>query len=99
MGRNPYITHGQLCQELSLLPPNLTKILLKLSRKDLIEKFKNRQDKRMVHFRLSAHGESFLTELTQVVIALERQAGARLSDRELQVLMQLLQKIYLPQRT
>ncbi len=99
MGRNPYITHGQLCQELSLLPPNLTKILLKLSRKDLIEKFKNRQDKRMVHFRLSSHGESFLTELTQVVIALERQAGARLSDRELQVLMQLLQKIYLPQHT
>lgn len=94
IGHNPNISHGQLCAELALLPPNLTKILQKLSSKHLIQKFQPESDKRAVYLKLTDAGTQQLTELEEVVIRLERDSAAKLSDQQLDQLIQLLQKIY-----
>ena len=94
IGRNPNISHGQLCTELALLPPNLTKILQKLSRKHLIQRFRPESDKRAIYLKLTPTGQEQLDELEQVVTRLERDSAANLSDPELDQLIGLLQKIY-----
>ena len=94
IGHNPNISHGQLCTELALLPPNLTKILQKLSSKNLIQKFQPASDKRAVYLKLTDAGTQQLRELEEVVIRLERDSAAKLSDQQLDQLIQLLQKIY-----
>lgn len=94
IGRNPNISHGQLCVELALLPPNLTKILQKLTRKHLIQRFRPESDKRAVYLKLTPTGQEQLNELEQVVTRLERDAAAQLNDLELAQLLSLLQKIY-----
>ena len=38
IGRNPGLTPSQLCAELGLLPPNLTKMLARLDQRDLVER-------------------------------------------------------------
>jgi len=94
IGHNPNISHGQLCTELALLPPNLTKVLQKLSRKHLIQKFQPESDKRAIYLKLTDTGTQQLSQLEQVVTHLERDSAAHLSDLQLEQLIQLLQKIY-----
>jgi DNA-binding MarR family transcriptional regulator len=94
IGRNPNISHGQLCAELALLAPNLTKILQKLSKKHLIQRLRPESDKRAIYLKLSETGQQQLDELEQVITKLERDAASQLSDQELDQLIGLLQKIY-----
>lgn len=94
IGRNPNISHGQLCTALALLPPNLTKILQKLTKKQLVQKLRPESDKRALYLKLTALGQKQLQELEQVITQLERDSAANLSDRQLAQLISLLQKIY-----
>lgn len=94
IGRNPNISHGQLCSELALLAPNLTKILQKLSKKHLIQRLRPESDKRAVYLKLTDTGQEQLKELEQVITQLERDAAGQLNDQELDQLIGLLQKIY-----
>jgi DNA-binding MarR family transcriptional regulator len=94
IGRNPNISHDQLCIELALLAPNLTKILQKLSKKHLIHRFRPESDKRAVYLKLTEIGQQQLDELEQVITKLERDAAAQLNDQELDQLIVLLQRIY-----
>ncbi len=94
IGRNPNISHGQLCTELALLPPNLTKILQKLARKHLIQRLRPESDKRAVYLKLSNTGQQQLDELEQMITQLERDSASKLSSTELEQLITLLQKIY-----
>lgn len=94
IGRNPNVSPGQLCAELALLPPNLTKILQKLSRKHLIQKFRPESDKRAIFLKLTVLGQEQLQALEQVVVKLERDSAARLSDQQFDQLMDMLQSIY-----
>jgi len=96
IGRNPNISHGQLCAELALLPPNLTKILQKLSKKHLIQRLRPESDKRAVYLKLTETGLQQLKELEGVITQLERDAASNLSDQQLSQLIGLLQKIYSP---
>lgn len=94
IGRNPNVSHGQLCAELALLPPNLTKILQKLSAKHLIQRLRPEADKRAIYLKLTETGEKMLAELEQIVTQLERDSAAALSDQQLGQLLRHLQKIY-----
>lgn len=94
IGHNPNISHGQLCAELALLPPNLTKILQKLTKKHLIQRFRPESDKRAVYLKLTETGQQQLHELEIVITKLERDSASNLSDEELEQLIQLLQKNY-----
>jgi DNA-binding MarR family transcriptional regulator len=94
IGRNPNISHGQLCTELALLPPNLTKILQKLTRKQLIQRFRPETDKRAIYLKLSDTGQEQLHELERVITQLEQDSAAKLSAQELEQLIGLLQRVY-----
>jgi DNA-binding MarR family transcriptional regulator len=94
IGRNPNISHGQLCTELALLAPNLTKILQKLSRKHLIQRLRPESDKRAIYLKLTDTGQHQLQTLEQEITQLERDSAANLSDEQLAQLIGLLQQIY-----
>lgn len=94
VGRNPNVSPGQLCIELALLAPNLTKILQRLIDLNLIEKVQSSVDKRVAHLHLTPFGRIQLTELESVVTELERDTANNLTDMELKKLIKLLQKIY-----
>jgi len=76
------------------LPPNLTKILQKLSNKHLIQRYRPDSDKRAIYLKLSDTGKQKLEQLEVVVSKLERDMASKLTDKQLELLMELLQRIY-----
>jgi DNA-binding MarR family transcriptional regulator len=94
VGHNPGLMPSQLCAELVLLPPNLTRILARLDQRQLLLRTPAAADKRAVCLSLSAAGLTLLAQAQQQVAALEADASAMLTDKERQTLLQLLQKIY-----
>jgi DNA-binding MarR family transcriptional regulator len=94
IGHNANVSPSQLCTELSLLPPNLTKILQKLSNKHLIQRYRPDSDKRAIYLKLSDTGKQKLEQLEVVISKLERDMASKLTDKQLELLMELLQRIY-----
>lgn len=94
IGRNPGLTPSQLCAELGLLPPNLTKLLARLDQRDLVERQVLAADKRAVCLSLSPTGQALLREAEAQVAALEVDATAALTPKQRETLISLLQKIY-----
>lgn len=94
IGRNPGVTPTQLCAELNLLPPNLTKLLLRLDTQKLLNRKVLATDKRAVCLSLSATGTKLLAEAESRVIELEEQASSALTPKQRETLISLLQKIY-----
>ena len=95
IGRNTNISHSQLCEELDLLAPNLTKILQKLKKRNLITSLRPESDKRSVYLKLTNFGIQQLIELEEVISQLENDSAIQLTKKELAMLIKLLQKIYL----
>lgn len=94
IGRNPNITPSQLCSVLALLPPNLAKILKRFSKRDLIQRVNPASDKRAVMLSLSPEGKKLLKKVEKIIVDLEREAASQLTDKQLAVLMESLQKVY-----
>jgi len=94
IGRNPNVSPSQLCAELALLPPNLTKILQRLSRKHLIVRYRSSTDKRAICLKVSEQGSDQLQQLEKIVTRLERDMAERLTDKQLEMLMGFLQRVY-----
>lgn len=94
IGRNPNIMPSQLCNVLALLPPNLAKILKRFSKRDLIQRINPETDKRAVMLSLSADGKKLLRKVEKIIVDLEREAACQLTDKQLAVLMDSLQKVY-----
>ena len=90
IGRNPGLTPSQLCAELGLLPPNLTKMLARLDQRDLVQA----ADKRAVCLSLSPSGQALLKEAEARVASLEIDATSALTPKQRETLITLLQKIY-----
>ena len=94
IGHNPGITPSQLCAELNLLPPNLTKMLARLDKRELVTRTPVPNDKRAVHLSLNTQGMALLSEAEHTAMQLEAEAASALTAKELQTLISLLQKIY-----
>ena len=94
IGRNPGLTPTQLCVELDLLPPNLTKLLTRLDQRKLVARAVPAADKRAVCLSLSSAGMELLAQAEAKVVKLEIDASSALTARERQRLISLLQKIY-----
>ena len=94
IGRNPGLTPSQLCAELGLLPPNLTKMLARLDQRDLVERQVQAADKRAVCLSLSPSGQALLKEAEARVASLEIDATSALTPKQRETLITLLQKIY-----
>ena len=94
IGRNPGLTPSQLCAELGLLPPKLTKLLARMDKRQLLLRQVPDADKRAVCLNLSPAGTQLLTQAESVAVALEAQASSALTARQREMLISLLQKIY-----
>jgi len=94
IGRNPGLTPSQLCAELGLLPPNLTKLLARLDQRKWVERRVPAADKRAVCLSLSEAGAELLARAEPEAVALEIDATSALTARQRETLISLLQKIY-----
>jgi len=95
LAHNPGATSRQLCNALDILPPNLVSLVATLDSRGLIERRPHPHDGRAVGLHLTAAGETLIREAEQTVIQLEADASAKLTARERETLIRLLQKIYL----
>ncbi len=93
---NPGITSRQLCTALDILPPNFVAMLAGLEKRSLVQRQPHPSDKRAQTLRLTESGEVFMREAEATASALELDATAKLSAKERQTLISLLQKVYLP---
>ena len=95
LGHNPGATSRQLCSTLDILPPNLVSLVATMDSRGLIERRPHPRDGRAVGLYLTPAGEKLVHEAEQAVVQLELEASARLTPRERDTLIKLLQKIYL----
>jgi DNA-binding MarR family transcriptional regulator len=95
LAHNPGATSRQLCNTLDILPPNLVSLVATLDSRGLIERRPHPHDGRAVGLHLTEAGEKLIREAEQTVTQLEADASARLTPRERETLIRLLQKIYL----
>jgi DNA-binding MarR family transcriptional regulator len=95
LAHNPGATSRQLCNTLDILPPNLVSLVSTLDSRGLIERRPHPHDGRAVGLHLTEAGEKLIREAEQTVAQLEADASARLTVRERETLMRLLQKFYL----
>lgn len=98
LAHNPGATSRQLCSTLDILPPNLVSLIATMDSRGLIERRPHPHDGRAIGLYLTASGEELVREAEQTVVQLEADASARLSARERDTLIKLLQKIYQPAR-
>ncbi|WP_198086150.1 MarR family winged helix-turn-helix transcriptional regulator [Variovorax sp. E3] len=95
LAHNPGATSRQLCSTLDILPPNLVSLVATLDSRGLIERRPHPHDGRAVGLHLTPAGEVLIHEAEQAVMQLEADASAKLTPRERETLIRLLQKIYL----
>ena len=95
LAHNPGATSRQLCNTLDILPPNLVSLVATLDSRGLIERRPHPHDGRAVGLHLTEAGEKLIGEAEQAVTQLETDASARLTARERETLIRLLQKMYL----
>ena len=92
---NPGATSRQLCATLDILPPNFVNIVAGMDRRGLVERRAHPNDRRALGLHLTPSGQQLVAQVEEVVIQLEQDASARLTGRERDTLIRLLQKIYL----
>jgi len=95
LAHNPGATSRQLCARLDILPPNFVNIVAGMDKRGLIERRPHPFDGRAVGLHLTPAGEALVREAEKAVVQLEQDASAKLTARERETLIRLLQKIYL----
>ncbi|MEJ8815092.1 MarR family transcriptional regulator [Variovorax ureilyticus] len=96
LAHNPGATSRQLCSTLDILPPNLVSLIAAMDSRGLIERRPHPHDGRAIGLHLTPAGEELIHEAERTVTELEADASARLTARERETLIRLLQKVYLP---
>lgn len=94
IAHNPGATSRQLCSTLDILPPNLVSLIATMDSRGLIERRPHPHDGRAIGLYLTPAGEELIREAEQTVMQLETDASARLTSRERETLIRLLQKMY-----
>ncbi|MEP6720640.1 MAG: MarR family transcriptional regulator [Variovorax sp.] len=95
LAHNPGATSRQLCATLDILPPNLVSLIAAMDSRGLIERRPHPHDGRAVGLHLTSAGKKLVREAEAAVVQLELDASAKLSTRERESLIKLLQKLYL----
>ncbi len=94
LAHNPGATSRQLCSTLDILPPNLVNLIAAMDSRGLIERRPHPHDGRAIGLHLTPAGEALIRDAERTVTQLEAEASARLTARERETLIRLLQKIY-----
>ncbi|GAA4337106.1 hypothetical protein GCM10023165_14940 [Variovorax defluvii] len=94
LAHNPGATSRQLCATLDILPPNLVSLISTMDSRGLIERRPHPYDGRAIGLYLTPAGEALVREAERTVVELENEASERLTARERETLIRLLQKVY-----
>lgn len=94
IAHNPGITSRQICAALDILPPNLVGMIKSLDRRGLIERRPHPTDRRAQGLHLSPTGRKLQKDAQATATKLERDVASRLSAEELDLLKELLQRVY-----
>lgn len=92
---NPGITSRQLCNSLSILPPNLVGMVNALEKRAVIERKPHPRDGRAMGLHLTPAGQELMREAERTAAELEAEVASRLTPAENKTLIRLLQKVYL----
>ena len=92
---NPGVTSRQLCASLNILPPNLVGLIQSLESRGLIERKPHPTDGRAVGLHPTPKGVSLMQQAEATAYELEIDASSKLTPKQRQTLVSLLQKIYL----
>ena len=92
---NPGATSRQLCASLSSLPPNLVGLIQSLESRGLIDRKPHPTDGRAVGLHPTDKGVTLMLQAEVTAFELEIDASSKLTAKQRQTLVQLLQKIYL----
>jgi DNA-binding MarR family transcriptional regulator len=93
LAHNPGATSRQLCATLDILPPNLVSLISAMDSRGLIERRPHPYDGRAIGLYLTPAGESLVQEAERTVLELETEASAKLTTREREMLIRLLQYV------
>lgn len=94
IAHNPGITSRQVCAALDILPPNLVGMIKSLDKRGLIERRPHPTDRRAQGLHLSPAGRKLQKDAQATATKLERDVASRLSEQELDLLKELLQRVY-----
>ena len=92
---NPGVTSRQLCASLSILPPNLVGLIQSLESRGLIDRKPHPTDGRAVGLHPTDKGVTLMLQAEVTAFELEIDASSKLTAKQRQTLVQLMQKIYL----
>lgn len=92
---NPNISHKRVAEGIEVSAPNLAPVLDRLEARQLLTRERHARDKRMQTLALTEAGLQLCTQAEQTATELETESTAMLSPPERQLLIRLLQKIYL----
>jgi DNA-binding MarR family transcriptional regulator len=95
INHNPGITSRALCRALSLQPPNLVGQIAKFEQRGLISRQSHANDKRAIGLSLTEQGQGLMNSAEKVASEVEASVLGKLTPKERQTLMKLLQKVYL----
>jgi len=96
IAHNPGVTSRQICAALDILPPNLVGMIKALEKRGLVERRPHPTDRRAQGLHLTTAGQRLQSEAEATASQLESDVARRLSPAELQTLIRLLRKVYLP---
>jgi DNA-binding MarR family transcriptional regulator len=96
IAHNAGVTSRQLCSVLNILPPNFVAMLAALEKRGLVERRAHTTDKRAQTLHLTESGTALMRDAEISADKLEIEATSKLSAKERQTLISLLQKVYLP---
>lgn len=86
------LTCGEIAQRLLNKDPDVTRLLDRLDKQDLVERVRNQHDRRVVLTRLSPQGRALVDRFDAPLAALHRQQFEHLSPERLSLLLTLLQE-------
>ena len=94
IAHNPGITSRQICAALDILPPNLVGMIKSLDKRGLIERRPHPTDRRAQGLHLSPSGRKLQKDAQATATKLERDVASRLSEQELELVKERLQRVY-----
>ncbi|UXN07057.1 MarR family winged helix-turn-helix transcriptional regulator [Bartonella sp. HY761] len=87
------LTLGQLAHELDVRPPTITKTILRLANQGFVEKNTSTEDQRQSFVSLTSKGLNIVNRLQTHLNAIEKTALNDVSNDEITILTELLQRI------
>ncbi len=91
-GAHEGLTCGEISERLIAKDPDVTRLLDRMEKQDLVVRTRERQDRRIVTTRITEKGQAVLQELDQPINLMHRQQLEHLGPKKLEQLLSLLEE-------